>query len=402
MAPAKETLTRVCKYCNERVARTDQGLRTHQRESRRCRPLYEAEMDALTAIQPLLTPASMEELLGHDNLRDNSDDYDTLSDPPFDNPSPTSQNDGVPAPKRRRIEADSVVDEKSVLVEPYPSQGDPCEAAPGKTPFELYRQEQKAKGLPPWAPYDSLADWELAEWLIKSGVSQSRIDSFFKLRKVSLQFNLTGETFQSRSLFVMADKPRVLQIKNDARPSSHNKRSFFQKIDSLPTGPKWVYDGFEVKGDLVDLDGLEKSEEAELWRRDPVEAIAELLSNPSFANDTHYMPERVFTAKDGKFVRWFGEMWTTEWWWEVLVRFSSHAGILIPIMGHVTHSRCSSFLRVSSTRYIPTPQWHRSSLHPTRHNSPHSAATKRPGQYISRWVQSTVIFVAPLPSEPQC
>lgn len=120
----------------------------------------------------------------------------------------------------------------------------------------------------------------------------------------------------------MTDEPLVSEIKNNAMPSSHNKRSFFQKIDEPPTGPKWVYDGFEVKGDLIDLDGQQKLEEAELWRRDPIEAVAELLSNPSFVNDTHYVPDRVFTEKDGKYIRWFGEMWTTDWWWEVLVSFS--------------------------------------------------------------------------------
>lgn len=182
MPPAKETLTRICKYCNERVAKTEQGLRTHQRESRKCRPLYEAEMNALTTLQPLSAPPIANEPLAAGYDLDDSGS-NTCFNPPFDNPSlePQSDNPVIPPPKRRRIEVDA---EKPVFVEPFPLQGDPCEAVRGRTPFEVYREEQTAKGLPPWAPYDSLADWELAEWLIKSGVSQSRIDSFFKLRKV--------------------------------------------------------------------------------------------------------------------------------------------------------------------------------------------------------------------------
>lgn len=117
--------------------------------------------------------------------------------------------------------------------------------------------------------------------------------------------------------------PPLPQIKQDARPSSHNKRSFFSKIDQLPKGPQWTCDIFSITGDVVGEDGQLKSEEVELWRRNPVELITDLLSNPSFAEYTHHVPEKVFTEKDGRRIRWFGEMWTTDWWWEVLVSFVS-------------------------------------------------------------------------------
>lgn len=97
------------------------------------------------------------------------------NDPPVDNPH---------APKRRRVEVEDVQDGDVYVASFPPPAGQWIEREPGKTLFELYREEQKKAGLPPWAPYDSLEDWELAKWLIKSGVSQSRIDDFFKLRKV--------------------------------------------------------------------------------------------------------------------------------------------------------------------------------------------------------------------------
>lgn len=37
----------------------------------------------------------------------------------------------------------------------------------------------------PWAPFASYKEWELAEWLIQSGVSQSNIDKLLKLQWVS-------------------------------------------------------------------------------------------------------------------------------------------------------------------------------------------------------------------------
>ncbi|EIM79626.1 uncharacterized protein STEHIDRAFT_69183 [Stereum hirsutum FP-91666 SS1] len=225
-----------------------------------------------------------------------SDDDFTFFDPPrMPTPTPLEPEaaNGRPSSKRRRVEIEEVASDDTVFVETFPSEsaGAWVEEKSGRTPFELHRDAQRAKGLPPWAPYDSLEDWELASWLIKSGVSQSRIDSFFKLRK----------------------------IKDGANPSSHNKRSFFQKIDSLPSRPRWICDTFGVEGDLLDVEGEPMVEEAELWRRNPVDLVADLLGNPSFANDTHYRPEKIYTMKNGRRVRWFGEMWTTDWWWEGLI-----------------------------------------------------------------------------------
>ncbi|KAJ7156433.1 hypothetical protein C8R43DRAFT_1087288 [Mycena crocata] len=61
-----------------------------------------------------------------------------------------------------------------------------------------------------------------------------------------------------------------------------------------------------------------KTEIAEMWYRDPVECVRELLRNPSFAKQG-YTPIRVFKAyKDGVYSnREFSEMWTADWWWEI-------------------------------------------------------------------------------------
>ncbi|KAI0683325.1 hypothetical protein BC835DRAFT_1423408 [Cytidiella melzeri] len=53
----------------------------------------------------------------------------------------------------------------------------------------------------------------------------------------------------------------------------------------------------------------------ELWRRDPVECIRELIGNPAYKEFLAYAPEHVFTSADGN-ERIYDETWTGDWWWE--------------------------------------------------------------------------------------
>jgi Plavaka transposase len=60
------------------------------------------------------------------------------------------------------------------------------------------------------------------------------------------------------------------------------------------------------------------SEEMELWRRDPVECIRELIGNPTFKDLLAYAPEQAFQDEEGN-IRIFDEMWTGDWWWDLQV-----------------------------------------------------------------------------------
>jgi hypothetical protein len=72
-----------------------------------------------------------------------------------------------------------------------------------------------------------------------------------------------------------------------------------KKIDNLPDVPGWTCEIFEITGDQEDVsDGSGKkmlTDEVELWRRNPVEGIEELIGNPAFQPHMRYAPERVFT-----------------------------------------------------------------------------------------------------------
>lgn len=60
------------------------------------------------------------------------------------------------------------------------------------------------------------------------------------------------------------------------------------------------------------------TEEVELWRRNPIECVEELIGNPAFKDLLAYSPERVFEDKRGS-NRVYDEMHSADWWWTTQV-----------------------------------------------------------------------------------
>ncbi|KAF8815633.1 hypothetical protein BYT27DRAFT_7004352, partial [Phlegmacium glaucopus] len=147
-----------------------------------------------------------------------------------------------------------------------------------QTKFEILKDKQEAANEPPWAPFESREEWELATWLMKN-VGQKSTDEYLKLPIIRNQKNL----------------------------SFHNNYSFLKKVDQLPTGPSWHCEIIDVVGDKLGDDGKEMHEKVELWRRDPVDCVTELLGNPVFKEFISYTPEQVFSDNAGK-ERIFDEM----------------------------------------------------------------------------------------------
>lgn len=98
-------------------------------------------------------------------------------------------------------------------------------------------------------------------------------------------------------------------------------KALLKKIERLPRGPEWTCDVLKVKGDQLGEDGKRATHEVELWRRDPVECIRELIGNPLFREKLRYEPQLKFLDVEGK-VRVYDEMWTGDWWWNTQVSVS--------------------------------------------------------------------------------
>ena len=91
------------------------------------------------------------------------------------------------------------------------------------TAFEEKRRTQE--GL--WYPFDGQGEWELARWLMMSGVSQNKRESFLKLPIVC--------TFQQMCQIISEFSFQTRDLTN---PSFHNNRSLLKKIDALSEVPR--------------------------------------------------------------------------------------------------------------------------------------------------------------------
>jgi len=56
----------------------------------------------------------------------------------------------------------------------------------------------------------------------------------------------------------------------------------------------------DVEEDMVGEDGAVKWEMVELWQRDPVECVEELIGNPTFRDMMVYVPECAYVDQKGE------------------------------------------------------------------------------------------------------
>jgi hypothetical protein len=124
-----------------------------------------------------------------------------------------------------------------------------------------------------------------------------------------------------------------------------------------------------VQGDKRNEDGtLVSPEKLELWKRDPVEGVKELLGNEMLHESLVYAPERVYADSAGT-QRKYSQMWMADWWWDMQV---SSPNVKITLCSLISLSfRQSSQLGQRSRQ---------SFFHPIRHTYLNSGEIKAPGQ----------------------
>jgi hypothetical protein len=82
-------------------------------------------------------------------------------------------------------------------------------------------------------------------------------------------------------------------------------------MDSLPHGPKWSRRTIRVKGDSGE-------EILDLWLRDIVEVVRELIKNRRFLEHMRFAPEKHWEDLEHT-IRIYDEMWSGDWWWRIQV-----------------------------------------------------------------------------------
>ncbi|KAH8109742.1 hypothetical protein DFH11DRAFT_1515182 [Phellopilus nigrolimitatus] len=154
----------------------------------------------------------------------------------------------------------------------------------GKNRFsETWNSDQFSgeRHLNPYHPFNDERDWELAKWLQDLNVSMEKVDAFFKLKLA----------------------PRKPDI------SFTSCKEMREKIEKLPSPPKWKETEVSVKG------GTTKKPLTLLYR-DGLECFKYLFGNPLFQNHMDFIPRRVYTDDKQK-ERLYSEIMTGDYVWDV-------------------------------------------------------------------------------------
>lgn len=311
-----------CQYCNRTFPRGSRGLRNHIKQSSRCKTAHNTDLERRRKAgnvqvtgalgnktrEPVHEPERLffpEHAIGLEEFVQGSSSGRARS---IDLEGSDSDR---PLKRARGEDADEDEDahEDDILIQEFPTR--PQIYGHKRTRWERMRDARVAGVQGRWGGFANEEEWELARWLIKSGVSQTELDKYLKLGIVSPRD-------PSRCF---PDINKGLQTRNRTKLSYKNKRNFLQLIDGLPTSniPGFSCEVISVKGTQVDAEGNPRTEVLELWKRDPVECVREIMSNPALAASLQYEPQKIFSNLKCE-EQIYNEAWTGEWWWDAQVR----------------------------------------------------------------------------------
>ncbi|KAM5536416.1 hypothetical protein V8D89_009852 [Ganoderma adspersum] len=290
----------LCPYCCKRRFIRQTGLRSHITQTPACQEAQQRVAAAVTASSNLQenhedgmageSQGVMEaeevnpDIPMREAVEESITDDWNMDDPPSRPEHALADQPSRPVAGPGRVTVEEVEDEEA--------GGLPKAVATilrkAKTVFEELRDSKCTKNEDTFAPFANREEWELASFLMCSGMSQEQIEDYLTLPIT----------------------------RNKTTPSYRNKHSFMKKIDGLPAGVDWLCEQWELTGDLVDDEGKRRTEDIELWRRDPVDLICKLIGNPIFWDSLRYAPEQLFADED-RTSHIYDETWTRDWWWEL-------------------------------------------------------------------------------------
>jgi hypothetical protein len=190
-------MTARCKICLKGFD-TLRGLRAHVSQTTRCRyRLCELAAQSGTPAMPAVGPMSLNLEQDQEMADLDPDDIFHPADlaPPAFHHSPAPKANHHPLPKRARTMPEQVEnatdpgDKAQRWVEDFPGGMAGTPLWKDQTKFEEIRDTQKHLEQLPWAPFESVEEWELARWLMLSGLSQTKIDAFLKLAIVRTKYS---------------------------------------------------------------------------------------------------------------------------------------------------------------------------------------------------------------------
>ncbi|EUC56746.1 hypothetical protein RSOL_193550 [Rhizoctonia solani AG-3 Rhs1AP] len=164
----------------------------------------------------------------------------------------------------------------------------------------LHQQKIHAELLPSW-PFADYLEFQFVQWMVENDVSQGARDKLIKLPIISQRCGL----------------------------SFSSNYALNKLLDKLPTaGPKWRRITRKITGNVVGANGKKLTELVEIWIRDILKVVEELLGNIAYGKQLVFVPRKVYL--DGS-ERKIDEMWTADWWNEIQKKLPPGATV-IPII----------------------------------------------------------------------
>ncbi|GAB1520445.1 hypothetical protein RhiTH_003520 [Rhizoctonia solani] len=176
----------------------------------------------------------------------------------------------------------------------------------------LHQQKVHAAMLLAW-PFADYLKFQFVQWLVKNDVSQGAQDKLIKL-------------------------PIITQRAGLSFSSNHTLNKL---LDKLPTaGPKWRRITQKITGNITGANGKKLTELVEIWMRNILQVVEELLGNIAYGKQLVFVPQKVY-LDDGK--RKIDEMWTADWWNETQKKLPPGATV-IPIIISSDATQLTNFL----------------------------------------------------------
>lgn len=158
-------------------------------------------------------------------------------------------------------------------------------------------------------PFSGRRDWEVALWLLRSGLSMAKVDSFLSLEMVSFK------------LIHCVYHPNKYLVKIKSLPLSfRSAKELRGRAEILPGGPPWM-------SQVIPTAHPTKSPVILYWR-DPLECIASLLNHPFFHDRMDFTPRRVYATAQ-RLCRVYSEWMTGDDAWNMQVHFSFFLQVVV-------------------------------------------------------------------------
>ncbi|KAG9120223.1 hypothetical protein FRC07_004366, partial [Ceratobasidium sp. 392] len=160
-------------------------------------------------------------------------------------------------------------------------------------------RDRVASGRSPDWPFADVLEFEFVKWLVVNDISQTAQDKLIKL-----------------------------PIMERCGLSFGSNYALNQLLDKLPSaGPRWRRIQQRITGTIKDANGKFLTEDIEIWVRDIVEVVRELIGNTAFGKKLVFVPQRVEINGTRK----IDEMWTADWWMRIQQQLPDGATV-VPII----------------------------------------------------------------------